>query len=205
MSKEPIKVKKVEELKNFPFKSFQEFKKTHLEGVAHPGVDRSVALQWAQNGIYAGTFLKLRTMFLLLLPYFAVIGFIIYIVLSKHWLLFLTLPVFIIAFLIFHPGSAMIFGLIRSGLIGLTIFGLIWSILTGKSFLFAFTLTLFIIWYSSKSIYNNAINHLIHAVTEHEDLLCILWQGKALNIRFYNGNSYWVDWKLEDGKHVHYE
>jgi len=139
------------------------------------------------------------------LPYLAIIGFIIYILFTKSWLLFLTLPIFIIAFFIFHPGSAIIFGFIRSGLIGLMFLGLIWSVLVGKSDLFAFTTTLLIIWYASKSIYKKAIDRLIYAVTKHEDLLCILWQAKALNIRFYNGNSYWFDWKLEDGKHIHYE
>ena len=33
----------------------------------------------------------------------------------------------------------------------------------------------------------------------------LLWENKALNIRFYNGNTYWVDWKTEDGKNVHYD
>ena len=47
------KPKRVEELKHFPFKSFDELKKRVTEGVANIGVDRSVALQWAQNGIYS--------------------------------------------------------------------------------------------------------------------------------------------------------
>ena len=46
------KPKRVEELEYFPFKSFDELKKRVNEGVANLGVDRSVALQWIQNGKY---------------------------------------------------------------------------------------------------------------------------------------------------------
>lgn len=199
------KPKHVEELSNFPFKTFQEFRKANMEGVAQPGVDRGVALQWAQNGIYAPGILRAQTVFLMLLPYIAALGFIIWAIISKSWLMLLALPVLLIAFFIFHPSAAMIFGIIRSGFIGLSFVGLIYAFMTSKPGLLALCLTLVVIWYAQKTIYRKAVNYLTKAVSEHEDLLCILWQGKALNVMFFNGNRYWVDWKTENGQSIHYE
>lgn len=199
------KPKRVEELLNFPFKSFQEFKKANMEGVAQPGVDQGVALQWAQNGIYAPGILRAQTVFLMLLPYIAALGFIIWAIVSKSWLMLLALPVLLIAFFIFHPSAAMIFGIIRSGFIGLSFVGLVYAFMTSRPGLLALCLTLVVIWYAQKTIYRKAVNYLTKAVSEHEDLLCILWQGKALNVMFFNGNRYWVDWKTENGQSIHYD
>jgi hypothetical protein len=199
------KPKRVEELSNFPFETFQEFRKANMEGVAQPGVDRAVALQWAQNGIYAPGILRAQTVFLMLLPYIAALGFIIWAIVSKSWLMLLALPVLLIAFFIFHPSAAMIFGIIRSGFIGLSFVGLVYAFMTNKPGLLALCITLVVIWYAEKTIYRKAVNYLTRAVSEHEDLLCILWQGKALNVMFFNGNRYWVDWKMENGQSVHYE
>lgn len=199
------KPKRVEELSNFPFKTFQEFRKANMEGIAQPGVDRGVALQWAQNGIYAPGILRAQTVFLMLLPYIAAVGFIVWAIVSKSWLMLLALPVLLIAFFIFHPSAAMIFGIIRSGFIGLSFVGLVYAFMTNKPGLLALCITLVIIWYAEKTIYRKAVNYLTRAVSEHEDLLCILWQGKALNVMFFNGNRYWVDWKMENGQSVHYE
>lgn len=205
MENESKKPKVVEELDNFPFKNYQEFKKSNIEGVAHIRVDRSVALQWAQNGIYCPNWLRYYASFLAFLPVLSAVGFIIYSIISSNWLLLLALPILLIAFFIFHPSSAMIFGPVRSGFIGLTFIGLFYSFFTDKLWLLAITITLTIIWWAQKTIYKKAINHLIAATLKHEDLLCILWKGKAISIGFFNGNQYWVDWKLEDGKHIHYK
>ena len=199
------KPKRVEELKNFPFKTFAELKKATTEGVANVGIDRGVALQWAQNGIYSSSWLRTQALILAFLPFIAAIGFVIYAIATKSWLLLLALPVLLICFFIFHPSSAMMFGFIRSGLIGLVFVGLAWSLISGISWLTALTLALAIIWYAQRTIYRKAVNGLTLAVLEHEDLLCLLWGGRALNIRFYNGNSYWSDWKTEDGQNVHYD
>lgn len=198
------KPKTVEKLEHFPFKTFDELKKAIAEGVANIGVDRGVALQWAQGGIYCPKSLSYYALFLAFLPFLAAIGFIIYAIVSSNWLLLLALPVLLIAFFVFHPSSAMIFGPIRSGFIGLSFIGLAYAFFADKAWLLALTITLIIIWWAQKTIYKKAINHITLAMTEHEDLLCLLWSGKVVNIRFYNGNSYWVDWKSEDGKNIHY-
>jgi hypothetical protein len=205
LSQEPKKVTQVEELNNFPFKTFQEFKKAVIEGIAQPGIDRSVALSWAQKGIYSPSVLRAQMTFLMLLPYVAILGFAIWAIVSKSWLMLLTLPVLLIAFFMFHPSSAMIFGIIRSGFIGLSFVGMVYGYMTDKPSLLALCITLVVIWYAEKMVYKKAVSYLTNAGSEHEDLLCILWQGKALNVRFFNGDRYWVDWKSEDGKSVFYE
>jgi len=201
----PKKIKKVEDLANFPFKNFQEFKKASTERVAYPQVDRGVALDWSRNGIYTSRFIRTQAIILVLLPLLVAIGFIIYALASKSWLLLLALPVLFIGFVIFHPSSAMAFGFIRSGFILLTFLGFIWALLAWKIGLLALTIALLVIWYAQKNTYGKAVRYLIRAVVEHEDLLCLLWQAKVLSIKFYNGNSYWVNWKFEDGKDIDYE
>lgn len=197
--------KRVEELEHFPFKSFDELKKRATENVVNIGIDRGVALQWAQNGIYSSAWLRTQALVLAFLPFIAGIGFIIYAIATKSWLLLLALPIILIGFFVFHPSSAMIFGFVRSGLIGLTLIGLAWGFMNEIRWLTALSLSLAVIWYAQRTIYRKAIDGITRSSLEHEDLLCLLWSGRALNIRFYNGNSYWSDWKTEDGQSVHYD
>ncbi|MFH1956701.1 MAG: hypothetical protein ABIJ28_03580 [Patescibacteria group bacterium] len=199
------KPKHVEELEYFPFKSFDELKKRVNEGVANLGVDRSAALQWIQNGIYSTSWQRAFALFLGSLTFIVPIGLIIYIVVTQTWLLLLALPLLLIGFFIFHPGQAMLLGPIRSGLILLTFGGLIWGFLNGIGWLTALTLSLVILWYAQRTIYRKAVDGLLRAAIQHEDLLCILWSGNALNIRMYNGDSYWSKWKTEGGKSTHYD
>lgn len=202
---EEQKPKRVEDLSNFPFNNFSELKKASIEGVANVGVDRGIALKWAHNGIYSSSWIRTQSLVLAFLPIVAVIAFLIYIIATKSWLLLLFLPVLLVCFFIFHPSSAMTFGFIRTALIGLVFIAFAWSLISDITWLTALTLTLLIIWYAQRTIYKKAINGLIKAVLEHEDLLCLLWSGRVLNIGFYNGNSYWVDWKTEDGQSIHYD
>src|SRR3989338_6609134 len=111
------KAKRVEELEHFPFKSFDELKRRVNEGVANLGVDRSAALQWIQNGIYSTGWQRALALFLASLTFIVPLGLIVYIVITKTWLLLLALPLLLIGFFIFHPGQAMLLGPIRSGLI----------------------------------------------------------------------------------------
>jgi len=199
------KPKRVEELKNFPFKTFSELKKALTESVANVGVDRGVALQWIQNGIYSSGWQRVQALFLATLPFIVVIGFIIYSIVTKSWFLLITSPVLLIGFFVFHPSSAMIFGFIRKCLIGLTIIGLIWGFINSVGWLTALTLSLVIIWYTQRTIYRKAISGMIRAALDHEDLLCILWNNNSLNISLYNGDNYWFRWKTENNKNTHYD
>lgn len=196
----------VEELENFPFMNFAEFKKAYLEGIFKIGVDRGAALDWAHHGgRYASRILITQTIILSFLPFLVGIGFLIYAIVIKAWFLLLALPILLIGFFIFHPSGAMVFGFIRSGFILLTLIGFIWALFNEKPQLLALTIALLVIWYAQRTTYNNAVSHLIAAAAKHEDLLCLLWQGRALRIRFHNGNTYLVDRKIEDGNTYFYD
>lgn len=198
------KPKRVEELEHFPFKSFDEFKKRVNEGIANLSVDRNAALQWIQNGIYSTGWQRAQALFLLSLNLIAPIGLIIYIVVTKTWLLLLALPLLVIGFFLFHPG-ATILGPIRSGFILLTFGGLIWGIINTNSWLIALTSSLAILWYAERALYRKAIDGLLNATMQHEDLLCVLWNGNVLSIVMYNGDSYQPKWKTENGKSTYYD
>ena len=202
---EQSKPKHVKELEHFPFKNFEELKQRTTEGVANIGVDRGVALQWSQNGIYSSQWQRTQSLFLAFMPFIAAAGFLIYAIATQNWLLLLTLPVLFVGFFILHPSSAMVFGFIRSGLIGLIFLGLIWGIIDEVQWLVAITLSLAIIWYAQRTIYRKAVGGIICAALNHEDMLCLLWSGNALNITMYNGDNYWSQWKTEGGKTTHYE
>ena len=65
---------KVEDLENFPFATFQEFRKAYLEGVAGPGVDRAVAFNWARGGIHAPKSLEIKVIALSTLIFLSPLG-----------------------------------------------------------------------------------------------------------------------------------
>ncbi len=199
------KVTKIEELRAFPFKSFQEYKKAYYEGLAQPTVDRSAALQWAQNGIHTSKSLRFQTSFLMMLPFISLIGFIIFTILTRNWWYILTIPVFIICYFVFHPGFGTLLKAIRNLFIGLTVMGFFWAACTSKGGLLALTISLIIIWFSQNRIYQSAGNGLIEAANKHEDFFCTLWEMKILSIQFYNGDSHSVDHKFENGNYTSYE
>lgn len=205
MAEETKKVTKVEDLRYFPLGDVKQFRAAYFEGIMRPGVDRAVALNWALGaGAYAPRALRFRLLFLSWVPFTAMVGFIIYVVATKNWVWLLAFPVLLIGYFLFHPSAAMVFGVFRTGLVFLTFVGLVWAYWTAKWPLVVLTTVLILIWYEHRTVYNSAVSSLIAAAVEHEDLLCLLWQAKAINIRFHNGDTYWADWKIEDGQTTHY-
>ncbi|MFA6414789.1 MAG: hypothetical protein WCV89_02265 [Candidatus Paceibacterota bacterium] len=206
MKKERKTVEHVEQLENFPFKSFQEYKKASMEGVAQVGVDRAVALNWSYGGgLYASSFVRTQATVFMFIPFLAAIGFLVYIVMTGSWWLLLSLPVVVILYFMFHPSSGMIFGPIRTLLVWLTFGGLAYSFFVGISWLFSLTLTLALIWYGETRVYGSALKHLIEAADKHEDLFCKMWQSGVANLSFFNGDYYFVDHKKVGGEYVSYD
>ncbi len=118
--------KRVKELKHFPFESFDEFKKARMEHVVNIGIDREAALEWVKRRMEGipppSSWLRSQVLFLASLTFIVPIGFIIYAIITKSWLLLIALPVLWIGFFIFHNPYPQ--GFIRSGLISLTFGGL---------------------------------------------------------------------------------
>lgn len=199
---EPHESKTVEELEHFPFKNFDEFKKHILKGSVNLRIDRSAALYWIQKGIYSSKWQRTQALFLASLTFIVPIGLIIFIVITKTWLLFLTLPLLWIGFSIFQN---VYLGSIRNFFAFIVFIGLMWGFINEISWLTAFALSLMMLWYSQWAVYRKAMNGLFRAVMEHEDLLCILWNGNGLNVIIQNGDDYWFKWKTEGGKITHYD
>lgn len=199
--------KQVEELKHFPFKNFAELKKAGMDGVANIAIDREAALEWVKRRMKGiptpPPWLKFQVTFLASLTFIVPIGFIIYVIATQSWLLLLALPVLWFGFTTFH--NPYLQGSIKTVLIVLTYGGLAWGLIDGINWLIAITLSLAVLFYSIRNIYPKAVNGLIKVALEHEELFCFLWHKGALSIKFNNGNSYWTDWKIEDGKNIHYD
>lgn len=195
---------KVEALEHFPFDTFEEMQKLTKEGVANIEVNRSVALKWGMGGKHQPWWLRWITLLLISIPFLSGIGFLIFIFITGKWALLLALPILFISFFLLQP-SAAVFGILRSGFIFLAFAGLAWGILKGITWLVATTIPIVLIWYSLRTVYRKAVKYLINAVRNNEDLLCLLWSTKALNIRFYNGDNYWADWKREGGEVYRYD
>jgi len=199
------KPKTVEELGHFPFATFAEVRAKVNEGVAHIGVDRSVALQWIQNGIYSTTWQRIRGLIMASMIFLVPIGLLVYAVMTGTWWLLVALPFLVIAYFMLHPSSGAMFGPLRTLLIVFTFGGLAWGYVYEVGWLTALTICLAILWYSQKSVYGKAVDGMISAALEHEDLFCILWNGNSLNVQLYNGDSYWKNWKQEGGESTHYD
>lgn len=195
-------IEKVEELDNFPFKSFSEYRHAVAEGKAGLDVDRSVALNWSYNGIHSTSGVRLKATIFSLLPFIAALGFIVYIVMTGSWLMLLWLPVLAILFFMFHPSGQLMFGFIRTLFVWGTFIGLFYSFFNGVGWLLALTLTLAVIWWAQRSVYKSAIRGLVAAANKHEDLLCTLWQRGMARVSLFNGDYFWVDHKNVGGEYV---
>lgn len=205
MGNQNEKPRTVGELENFPFKTFAELKTKVNEGVVHIGVDRGVALQWIQNGIYSTSWQRIRGLIMASMIFLVPIGLLVYVVVTQSWWLLLSLPFLFIAYFMLHPSSGALFGPLRTLLVWFTFCGLAWGFINEVPWLTAITICLAVLWYSQKSVYGKAVDGMISAALKHEDLLCILWSNNSLNISLYNGNSYWNKMKQENGQITHYE
>ncbi len=190
------KIKKVEELQNFPFHNFTELNKAIAEGNTKASVDSTLAVLWTRNGIYSPTQLSNKITFLIALPILSMIGFIIYAITTRNWFLFLALPFFWSA-----PSTLLFMPWIRA----LVILGLAWGIISQATWLILLALIFEIIWYANRTIDRKAADGLNSVLWEHEDLLCQVWNNKGLKITLPNGNVYTLDFKIEAGKFISYE
>ena len=140
------------------------------------------AREWSLKGRYAPKKAQRVALQLLhLLPFFVVLSFVIYSLVIRSWLLLLALPLFLVAFFIFHPGAKS-FGLIRTIPIILTHLGFIYSVIRYDPNWLAITLVLMVIFYAQRAMYRIAADYLIEAIFKHEDLLCVLWLQRQMHV-----------------------
>ena len=179
--------RRIEELRSFPFGSFQEFRDACRSGRCHVSLDRSTALQWAQEGKYTTAVSRFAVTALTFVPYLSVVMFVGLAVIEKSWFLLLALPLFVVAFVLFHP-SMRFAGLLRSIPICLSLLGFLWGIVISSLGLIAITGVLLIIWLSLLAANKTAIQSLTRAVVEHEDILCATWRHGKLAIHLADGS-----------------
>ena len=95
---------------------------------------------------------------------------------------------------------------IRSVFIFLVLGGLVYSLVSaGHGGLFGLSLTLAIIWLGDALACKVPVSLMCDAASKHEDLLCLLWAGNELAVRFPNGDSYMAAMKKEGNQTTHYE
>lgn len=174
---------RVSDLRNFPFDDFQDFQKAHKLGGVTVGVDMGTAREWVRRGRYAPRRAEVVVMYQLLywLPHLAVLSFVIYSLVTRSWLLLLALPLFLIAFFLFNP-AAKVWGLIRTIPIILMHFGFFISVIRYDPYWSAITLVLMVMFYGQWAMYRIATRYLIKAILNHEDLLCVLWLKRLMNV-----------------------
>jgi len=199
------KPKTVEGLNDFPFETFTELQTNVTTGTANIGVDRSVALQWIQDGIYSTPRQRKGALLMASMMFIVPIGLLVYIVMTGSWWLLVSLPFLVIAYFMLHPSSGPALGPLRTLLIAGTFGGLAYGYVYEISWLTALTVCLAVLWFSQKSVYGRAVDGMIQAALKHEDLFCILWNGNSLNVTLSNGDSYWGRWRTISGETTHYD
>lgn len=199
-----IENKKVEDLKNFPFQNFSEFKEAYSDEVVNLAIDRGASLTFANHSNYTSRWVAIKLIILSLLPYVSGLVYFVYILITKNWWLLLTLPLLVIYFFIFHPSTKRLLGFIATLFSILPFIGLMWGYFNNISWMAAVCITLIIMWYAEREVYKQSINEITKQCLEHEKILSFLWDKKKLNLRFYNGDSYWKDFKKVDGEIITY-
>jgi hypothetical protein len=98
----------------------------------------------------------------------------------------------------------MVFKTIRNLFIILVVIGIAWGAWSLNLGILIMSSSLLVIWFALDRIYIGAVNGLIEVAHKHEDFFCELWESRILSIRFYNGNSYAVHHKFENGSYISY-
>jgi len=189
---------RVEELSNFPFDNFKTFSNAAKSGMAFIGIDMSIAREWTFASKSCPVFLRFLSRISHLIPWLILIAIIIFSIIKLHfWYLFLIIPV-IISFLLLSPLSLMK-GL-RKFIVGLSYIGIVFSVFIFIPAIFWISLIFIIIWNNNKFLYYYSSKVLRKKVVYNEELLCLLYHARALNVRLDNGETYWTDLDEEGRK-----
>ncbi len=175
----------VEGLKNFPFKTFIEFKESYLKNKIKILIDQSALIRWAQRGLYRPLNLYYKFLLIAWIPYLSIFIFIAISIIIKKYILLLLVPLFFLAAIFLHPTGRGYFKLLK--ILWLMIIVLFfWSLLTKNINWLLISSVLNIIWIFEKITYDIVHFSLTKALLEHEDLLCYLWDDNKIIIKFIN-------------------
>lgn len=187
--RENNKPQKIEQLVNFPFDSWKQFRTALLDGVCSLGIDRGVARQWATGGIYSPRWLNILMISAAYLPFVSAISFIVFAIFKGNWLSLLFLPLAFIAFFTYYPGpmTAVIRIPLKFFTVGLFLYGLFW----GSSSALSFSLLMLSIWVLYGVSYSVSVRKALQVAGENEELLSLLWEMGSLNVLTIDGKTYY--------------
>jgi len=194
-------------LKNFPFPDYSTFKQElGKTGRIRLSVDRAVALQWCtRRGIRAPKRAQMVVSFWTFAPYLATLGYLGYIIATGLWWYLLALPVFVVAFFVYQPSSAMLLGPLRVAAVVGAFVTLAVSIIAHWRGVTAASLVLVTEWLSYKVVYRTSVDAFLRMVATNDDMFERCWNGGFVGIWLPDGTKYWSDRKYEAGQYVRYE
>lgn len=183
---------KVEILKNFPFKSFEEFREAWLRKKIKVIIDKSISFRWIERGLYRSEKWWKMVILIMWLPYLAILGFIISSIILRRYHLIAFVPIHFLAIILLHPTGRKLFKIFNILGIGI-IFLFIWSLTTKNINLLLITIILVIILICEEIAWNIPHRLLMRAIYLHEDLLCYLWNDNLVAIKLKEGPIYLND------------
>lgn len=191
--------KTINQLSNFPFKTYDEFCLAHKKNKIKLQISRPFVRQWAMQSRFSPTWLKLLTIILTWLPYMIILFYAVIIVLLGKWLYLLGGLLIYKAIAIFNPGSSFRFPILQPILLISTIVFFAFSIYFNNSAAVALAIGLLLLWIDAHLVYLIPFKYLDRNKLVNELNLCYLWQGNAFQIEFYNGDCYSYRFNIKKG------
>lgn len=181
------KITKVEDLKHFPFSSFQTFKEALKDGtVVDIPIAMDMARSWLTNAENSPIFWRSFSTFLMFVPYLVMIFYLVATFwLSNFWLL-LFIPLSII---VTFTGSPAARRLLPIHYILIVAFVLMW-VIGGKFPDLVYWLPILIIFLSLNQLYSGSAKVAREAVIHDEKTLCLFWKWHWMDIVLKSGDTY---------------
>jgi hypothetical protein len=186
-------ISKVSRLKKFPYKTHKEFVKAVQYGdVEIATLDHSFVKKWSMNGMYHPTGFKWLLYFLLLGSHLhlsiilAVVGF----TTGMYWLILSFVVLYLVMFLSMPTMKNLANGPFNNGFLMLIIrwiplillISLILGFIYQISYLIIISTASFIVSVSSNYAVYSPMKELQRKMTEHEDLVCMLWNNVFMSL-----------------------
>lgn len=153
------------------------------EGNATLCFDHSIALNWYTNTSKTAIIIPMA-------QHLSILIFIIYILVTKHWLALLLIPFLFLSFMFFAPSFKKMSGCIPVVIIHLIIFCMLfWSYTVSNSVIFLFAFCLLFLSASNKFIYFLADKKLRKDIIKEQDLFDKFWDKNWIGLIFHSNHQ----------------
>jgi hypothetical protein len=190
-----LKVKKVSDLPNFPYKNFEEFKVAVTKGEVGISVAMDISRQWLTNhGKYSSSGDRTKAIIYMFIPYIFALFLLIYSVASLKFLFLLLLLPLVYSLFTMTPVTLRIFGLNKLIIIVAVALFFYSFIFTSSTGLLLLSLTFLIPWLAHKFLYDLSAKAAREAIFQHEDLFLLFVKAKAVSAYYPTTNeTIWFD------------